>query len=205
MARLKRKNMQPPGGFTYLQKETRLLLKGDSLNELTKRVIEHRKYKGLSPTDFESVQRDIERYICDRLGHRDCKSEGKDDPWVPIDGTKKFITLSMITGFSRAAVEWVKSGREMVSMEEAQRRREICIGCSLNSPVGGCNCSGFYRMIEAALPTERKLGDLHVCHACHCSLQVKVHLPMNVVQESNEGRDLQFPAYCWQLEKNASP
>lgn len=202
MALLKRKNTQPPGGFTYYQKETRLLLKGDNLSELIDRVIAHRKYKNLPTGDAEEVSLEIQRQICTRLGRHECSAEGIADEWVPIEHAGPLVTLSAITGFSAAALEWIKSGGELVPIEEAQRRREICISCPLNSPVGGCKCSAFYNLVASIVPSERQLEDLHVCHACACSLQAKVHLPMNVVRESNDGRKLDFPVYCWQLEES---
>ncbi len=200
MATLKHRNTQPPGGFSYYQKDTRYLLKGDSLGELTDRVVRHRKYRNLLPTDAETVQLEIERQICTRLGSYHCRAEGTEDEWVPIENHGPLVTLSAITGFSAAALEWIKTGHELVPIEEANRRRDICISCPLNSPVGGCKCSAFYNLVSSIVPRERQLEDLYVCHACACSLQAKANLPMNVVHESNEGRKLDFPAYCWQLE-----
>ena len=199
MAVLKRRNTAPPGGFKFYQAETRFAMTAENEDQLIDLVMAHRQYRGLVPTDRESVRLDIERQICTRLGHGDCKPEGKDDPWVPLDGSKKLVTMGAVLAFSKAAFAFVSSGFELAPMEEVQRRAEICRACPLNQPMTGCSCNTFYKAIEAAVSRERRLEGLHVCKACDCSLVAKVNLTDAQVVASNEGRGILFPAgACWQ-------
>lgn len=199
MALLKFRNEAPPGGWRYFQAETRLMIKGDGPDNLLSNVIEHRKYKGLTPTDRETVWLEIERQLCSRLSERNCVREGPNDDWVPVKEQKSVVDFGAIVGFSRAALEWIGSGREVVPAAEAQRRAAICLACPLNAPSEGClPCSVLYGMIEKSVPKHRRIEGLEICGVCHCSNQAKVNLPADVVRESNRERGLAFPSHCWQ-------
>ncbi len=197
MARLKFPNQVPPRGFFYVQKETRLRIEGESIGDLSKKVVDHRVYKGLPGQTMEEARLDIERQICSRLTKRECASElGVDDEWKPIDDNPN-ITLSAVIGASKAALEFVASGAELVPEVERSRRTEICLDCPLNNAVRGCRCSIFYRMIERMVPANRRNPELFVCSACQCSLQAKTNLPANVIKAGDAGRNIQYPSNCW--------
>lgn len=199
MALLKKRNEAPPGGFTYFQRETEFTIKGENLPQLVDLVSKHRAYKNLHPQDAESVQKDIERQICTRLGSLECRSEGAADTWVPRNPERNIVTMSGVLGFSKAAFEFVKSGGALAPMEEVQRRAEICRGCPLNQPMTGCSCNVFYKTIDAVVSSERRLPGLHVCRACNCSLVAKVNLTKEQVIISNEKRKITWPgSACWQ-------
>lgn len=200
MATLRSKNTVPPRGFAFIVPESKLTITEESLDSLVLKVIQHRVHIGTTPTDYETVELEIQRQICSRLTESECRSEGISDEWVPIKDAVGIPSPKAILGFSKAAIEWVASGRDLVPQSEAQRRREICIKCSLNISVGGCKCSLFYKAVAKAIPPERRFPGLGVCIACSCSLTAKVNLPMNVIRESNKGRALDFPGYCWQNE-----
>ncbi len=193
MALLKTPNTSPPGGFKYVQSETKLTIVGDSLQDLTAKVVSHRKYKGLKPDDTHTVGHEIQRQICTRLGNGECKPEAA-DVWVPVKTTKRF-SLSDILAFSKAMIEFAKSGASMAPMDEAQRRRKICADCPINQRAVGCKCSLFYKAVDAALPKERRFHDMHICGICNCSNAVKVNMPVSVLL--TESRDLSFPVHCW--------
>ena len=67
----------------------------------------------------------------------------------------------------------------------------------MNQPVQGCRCAPLYRMVDRAIPEDRRFGDLHVCGVCGCSLKAKCAVPASVVVASDEGRDLPYPVGCW--------
>jgi hypothetical protein len=198
MALLKRRTTVPPGGFTYLQTETQAKITGENEDQLIDYVVAHRQYKGLTPTDRETVRKEIERQICVRLSRGDCKSEGPDDPWVPQDGSRPVITLAKVMAFSAAALEFVKSGMKLVPREEALRRAEICKGCPENRAASGCNCGNYHAIIAAAIPAERKIDGLFICWNCGCDLTSKVNLEDSVIIASNRGHKTAYPNFCWQ-------
>lgn len=200
MALLKRTNTTPPGGWVYLQAETQFTMKAENLDALIGLVVAHREYRSLTPVDRPTIQKEISRQICSKLGHGDCKPEGKDDPWVARDGTKPIVRMSQMIAFSKAAMAFVASGGELVPMEEVHRRASICLRCPLNQPVVGCSCGIFYKAIAAAVPASRTIEGLNLCMACSCSLVAKVNLTEEQVRISNDGRKIDWPegVGCWQ-------
>lgn len=184
-------------------------MKADDANDLIKQVVAHRLYKNLSPQGPDEVWLDIQRQICVRLTRDDCQSEGTADKWKPQGNDRIRITMGDVLAFSKASLEWVKSGFALTTPEESERRAAICRVCPLNVPMTGCSCDTFYKVLAASVPQSRKLPGLHVCGACHCSMEVKVLLTDQQVIDSNAGRDIVFPdaASCWQqdlMEKAAA-
>lgn len=201
MALLKRWRQSPPGGFTYRQAETALTITAENGDALVDQVVAHRVYRNLTPTDRETVRLEIERQICVRLGHSDCRPESKDDPWVPQDGTKPRMGMTQILAFSRAALAFIKSGGALAPMEVVRERAVGCLQCPLNIPLVGCSCTIFYKAVAAAVPDDRKIEGLNLCQACGCSLVAKVNLTDEQIVESNEGRKISWPAQaCFQKE-----
>ncbi len=196
MARLKFRNQVPPRGFFYVQKESRLRIEGESLDDLAQQIVTHRTFKGLPRATIEEAKIDIERQICARLTVRECVSEGIDDEWKPIDDNPN-ISLSAVLGASKAALEFVASGAELVPEAERSRRAEICKDCPANNQVRGCKCSIFYKMIDRMVPFERRDPELFVCSCCSCSLQAKTNLPANVILAGDKGRNISYVAGCW--------
>ena len=197
MAKLRNPNEGPPGGFRYTEYRSGLQIKEPTLMDCAHKVVEHRKHRGWGPIDVQTVRAEVERQICSRLGAQHCVSEGPDDKWKPINDMMLNFRLSSIMAASKAALEWLSSGLGMSSMEENQRRRALCSNCTLNQPATGCKCSVLYRMIDNAVPAERRFEDLHICGACGCSLKAKCAAPDNVIIASEKGRDLTYPHHCW--------
>src|SRR6185369_15925185 len=104
MATLRQKNTKPPRGWNYIQAETSLTIEGDSLDELTNRVIQHRQHRGLTPTDYKTVSLEIERQICTRLSRAECRSEGTTDSWVPVQDRLGIPNPMTVLQFSKAAI-----------------------------------------------------------------------------------------------------
>ena len=198
MARLKHRNLKPPRGFRYYQRETQLVIESDNLLSLAKKVCAHRRQRGLEPTDEPTVMLEIERQMCTRLGTADCRPESPNDGWVPQKDSG-LITVGTVLSASKAAFNLIESGFELAPMEEVNRRAADCLGCPLNQPINGCACAPFYKLIEKLVPNERRIPGLFVCLACSCSLQCKVNLLADHVFKSNQGRDIRWPeGACWQ-------
>jgi hypothetical protein len=204
MARLKFRRETPVRGWFFIEPKTRLRIVGESLDNLAKLVTEHRTYKGLPRATVAEASIDIERQICTRLGSRECISEGIADEWKPVKDSP-ILTVQNAISFSRSMIEWIASGKELVPMEEAQRRADICKGCALNNPVIGCKCSAFYKLVDKSVPFERRDPGLGVCGICSCSLICKTNLPLSVIKTSNAGRELEYPPHCWQNEVASTP
>lgn len=60
----------PPGGWRYVQPETKCEMTSESLEALVAQVVRHRDYKHIEPVGREDVGRDIQRQICARIDPR---------------------------------------------------------------------------------------------------------------------------------------
>lgn len=202
MARLKSFRDTPPGGWTYFQLETELTIKGDCWTELVDLVLAHRRYRNLQPQDKPSVELEIQRQMCRKLGKQECQSEGPQDKWLPLAHDKVMLTMDMVLGFSKAAIAFVASGGEMAPMDEVKRRAAICKNCLFNQRLSGCRCQPFYALLDKTIPKDRRMPDMGVCGVCKCSNLVKVNLTEDQVRVSNEGRELEWPVdqECWQRD-----
>ena len=65
---LKSLTIIPPGGWFYIQPQTKFKVEADDYETLVNRVIQHREYKGFTILRKE-VEKDIQAQICDRVGH----------------------------------------------------------------------------------------------------------------------------------------
>jgi len=65
--RLKSWSISPPGGWSYHQDETGLILKGKDDIELVQQVMDHREYKGLDRLTESEVRDDIEEQTISRI------------------------------------------------------------------------------------------------------------------------------------------
>lgn len=66
---LKSKTVIPPGGWYYIQPETKLRIEADDYETLINRVIQHREYKKIIPIDRIVVCKEVDHQICVRVGY----------------------------------------------------------------------------------------------------------------------------------------
>lgn len=196
MAFLKQRNTTPPDGFCYIQMETKTWIYGDFLRELVDRVMEHRAYKGITPADRESVERDVQRQMCDGLTKSECQPE-PGEKYQPYVDMSRSLSLTKVVSFTESMFQHMKDGFELVDKAEAYRRAEICRGCKFNKMAGACVCTPFFKLVDALTPADRKEPGLSLCTICGCSLQAKVLMPDDVITAPSETVGLRMPDYCW--------
>lgn len=190
------RNVEPPDGWKYLQRETGLWIRAQLGEELVAAVVSHRLHKGLEPTDREAVWLEIQRQICAGASSGVCHAE-KGEDYRPFRDLARSLSLMKIAAFSATLVEWLKQGMHFVAKAESERRAAICRSCPFNKTAPMCSCTPFYRMIDALIPKERNEPGLQICTLCGCSLRAKVLAPLEVATEGNP-KELRLPAYCWQ-------
>ena len=66
--RLRHPSSEPPDGWKYFEDRTDITIKARDRHELVDKIIDHRKYKGLLPTNPNIVLKEIQQQICERLG-----------------------------------------------------------------------------------------------------------------------------------------
>lgn len=196
MARLRRIHESPPDDFIYTQPETGGRWTGETLDHLVGIVTEHRVWKNLPRATRDEVRVDIERQICSGLPPGYCKPEPGED-YRPIEDKARAITVESILEFSKAAFNFIKSGGEMVTKEESERRAAVCRGCRFNRPSPCVVCTPAYKIIDAMIPSNRIEPGLSACGVCGCALRAKVLLPLATIRANDAEQKLRFPSHCW--------
>lgn len=161
-----------------------------------KAVLAHRLYKGFPRATMEEVVVDVERQICARLTKNECSPEGPDDVLRPVTESN-VLSINAAMKASGAALKWLATGAQVVPMDQLTNRQAACLACPLNNPIPSCKCSIFYKTINALVPEARRHDGLYVCSACSCSLNAKVQMPLDMVIQADEGRDIQYASGCW--------
>ena len=197
MAFLTQPRTTPPGGYVYLQPETQTRMEARFGPELVDQVILHRKWKGLTPTDPDTVWAEIQRQICAGQEPGICRGEPGEN-YQPLADMSRRLTLDMIQDFSAAIFRFFKEGVHFVSPEVAEKRGTICLSCPYNRAPHSCSCAPLWKFLETIVPANRKRDNLHICGICGCALQAKHLMPDSVLRESNKWRGLIFPEWCWQ-------
>ena len=193
MAILRSKNTTPPDGWRYTQFETGAKFESRFLGELVEMVSEHRKYKGLTPTDAATVELEIQRQICAYMFPEICIGENGED-YRPIVDQSRSLNPDKVVDFSRSMYAFIEAGGEMVPKAESERRAAICRGCALNRP-SACVCTPLFKLLDALVPSARREPGMLICGACGCANSVAVTLPLSTIKH---GKDLRFPSHCWQ-------
>lgn len=200
MARLRSRNTFPPRGWRFFEPTTRCQIEGENYRDLMKKVLDHRTYKKLPRAIMPDVEEDVERQICSRLSENECAKEGPNDELRPVDESA-VLTVGNVTRFTAAALRWLAKGAQMVPMEQLKKRQEICKSCPLNNPMRTCSCSIFYKSVNALVPDARRDPDLFICSACSCSINAKAQMPLEMVLDADEGRNIQYASGCWVLSE----
>lgn len=195
MALLKAQRTTPPDGFVYVQPETGVRIERDTLGELEDSVIAHRQYKGIEPTDRASVTLDIQRQICSHQFPGVCRPE-EGESYEPIKDITRATTPQKVMSLTAAGFEFIKSGGKIVDKAESACRAAICRGCALNRSTT-CVCTVAFKVADALIPEGRREDGMLICGVCGCLNSVKVLMPAGVIQASEKGRDLTYPAHCW--------
>lgn len=182
----------PPGGWKYTQAESGYTLVSMTVPGLKMSIQEHRKANGfdMSPGWWDVVQ--VELCLDPLTGYSCLESEPEPERRMEINDLLRFFRTMREWGLNR--------GFDRVSPEIAQARARVCETCPMNTTVKGCTgCQGIVRWVgEYLTDEEAAIGDgkLHNCGVCKCVLSLKVHLPADVIKDS-EKSDLNYPDHCW--------
>lgn len=196
MALVKNLRESPPDDWRYLEPRSGIWIEGHFWSELVDKVVAHREYKQYEPWDRVSVELIVHRQICSVAAPGVCRPEPGED-YQPLKDQARIFTKETVLSASNAAIEWLKTGTT-VPKKESERRAEICRGCRLNRPSPSWACAVLCKTLDAMVPEGRREPGMSLCGICQCSLAVKVLAPDEVIDASNNGRDLIFPQWCWQ-------
>ena len=189
----------PNKGWIFTVEETGVTLNGGTINQLKNMVHNHMRANNVRiPADLNEIIEDTA-----------CRNLDKWSRWCeerkPVDQTirRSKWTAADVKRFLTTVKNWGTQTRfAFVDQDEAERRAAICAACPMNVEVSGCmGCAGVGAMVKLLRGTRTTREDrkLNYCDVCGCALQVKVHLPLEAVDNSG----LEYPPHCWQKPADA--
>jgi len=200
MQKLLEKDTIPPDGMRYFQAETRTWIRAADYLNLFIQVREHRLANNLPlPTFWEA---EVEDQLCHMLPPGLCKEQ---NPAQTIN-TFTRISWEQVVGGTRTLVDWAAHGLTKVSQELADSRANICTRCYYNVAIGGvCGSCGHLQNLAAQFTHGRRTPSdpfLRACAVCHCSLQVKIWVPVESIDKGTPEESLnKYPEFCWQKQE----
>lgn len=135
----------------------------------------------------------------DRVWDMFCR-QNPDVPWVEIEIEPRKFTHDDLRRFSNTMGRWISSGGKWVPQHLAESRAETCINCQFNVHVEGCTgCKGILNVLVGQIAGQKTSSDEHLqnCSRCSCFLRAKVHLPLEVMDNTG----IEFPEWCWQKKE----
>jgi len=208
MLRLKDRNHQIPGGFVFYLPELKwsapknypsFRVVCDSLQAVVK-ANPFLASKHQWPTDRESIENWVDSFnatVCSRMGWSDyITPSGGGASSLPKSPSPEQTLPSLTAAAARAKellsgaktlLEWDDSGEPPVSLPLAEKRAEVCAPCPLNQAGDWTRwfTTPAAELIKRRVAKAHQRGlttpldeQLHLCTACHCPLQVKVHIPL---------------------------
>lgn len=196
MLKIKDTSYGPPNGWDSLQPDGTLVKAGD-LGELIRRVLDYRVQLGLPTAD---VAEWVEDEICRRKNIR-CKPA----MIIPIGG-KRAVTVADLWRFLYTLGVWVLKDRSFVESAEADRRAEICAGCSEQVEAVGCwGCTGLFAILFGIIGERQTKFDasLRSCSVCGCENKAQVWIPIQTLHKVSGS--LEYPAETGQNDSNGQP
>lgn len=202
---ISRDDAPPLGGWAFTVPQTGARLVALSPATLRDMIKNHLKVNGHEvPDDFRAwfeneicVQGNLEGSVCCEvppvLPHQVATLE-----WGHIERFSKVI-WNMAKGPEKL---------QLVPLEEANRRANICAACPLNTSIGlGCKgCRGLLKRVAEAVKNRRvdAQDQIDTCAACGCYLPLKVHVPLDAIIKAESRKRLPYHEGCWRLEPGQS-
>jgi len=144
----------------------------------------------------------IQDQLCVGLDGNWCNQNGIP---LPPSGGWAFDIQGVIQG-TRTLAQWLIKGKgKKVEVVEAERRALICAGCPYNQDPAGCSSCSMGALREAAIvvvggSTTAYDSQLKSCKVCGCALKAKIHLPLEILQDSlTDAQMFALPKHCWLL------
>lgn len=184
--------------FRFTHSETGHVSASASWRDWKERIYKHREANGLPiPENMMEVAED---QLCGLLPPEWCKYEAGDKKPVNL----RRLGVSDVKRWASAVTARLKSGDDLVSPAEAERRASICVRCPYNLTLPGCaGCSGLAKLVaKIATPgmANKKTSEdsrLKSCAVCGCFGKIMVHFPLSILSDEDAIMQDSFPEHCW--------
>lgn len=181
----------PPTKWEYTQFETGHRFYEPDFDALVDAVRKHRVSNLLERSSLKETYEDIEDQICHRSPSHVCK--GADFEPSNLSASTVFHAMTAL------AETW--KNVELVELNEAERRADLCRRCPMNQPSKGCfgRCADAFRDLFISMNRGRTTAhddSLSSCEICGCSNQATVHFPLSVLHTDRQHYFDRVP-HCW--------
>lgn len=186
----------PPGGWKYVQAQSKFLIQGGDYYDLREKVRKHRQINRFKTGP--ELDQEIQEQICSSLPTQARASFCRD--CAAASGSGRSLALEDVRHFLQVAKEWLPKP-VFVAQIEADRRAEICASCPKNIPIAGCtSCRNLVKWSieligQRTTPFDSKLG---ACEVCGCGNQAQVHLPLRALAKGITP-EMEFDPRCWKI------
>lgn len=192
----------PPGYWRFQQEGSPEPIRGGDYGDLLAKVADYRIINSLPLGDVEA---EVNDWLCRNTGAKCVPA----NPAKPMPGRK--ARGQDVATFLRALAQWVRSD-EVVSQDEAEKRAEVCAGCTWNvESIDSClGCFGLLARIMQIIGNRKTRMDsvLKFCGRCGCSLPVVAFAPMAALDRAHSNADFKgvetgqtegdgTPTLCW--------
>lgn len=192
--KLIRRNTVPPGGWRYLQPETKIWIHGGHFDNLVANVVAHRNANHL-PVGAD-IPGEVEHQLCEPLGPEWCNNG---QPKPSLLG----VAFAQIVQATATLIDFALHGGVTVDNQEVIRRGTICAPCPMNvddASCKPCNSEGLKEVVSrivtnGEVPTDKLLKH---CSVCGCTLVAKTRIPIEILHRHMTAQQQKdFPVYCW--------
>lgn len=187
----------PAGGWTYVDE-----ISGVTFNSAHLKVVQQRAYKhwiaNNNPVtgDFEAMVHDN---VCRNTPSCACIDTEKSERTYGPDDVKRFLTVA----------QEMLGGYERVSVEEQERRVQVCLKCPAMGQINCKWCGWVSGAVESLLgrrsfPSKREAHKMS-CLRCGCNIPSKTALPLELLRKVDEEMEkvsgkVEYAEGCWMLE-----
>lgn len=226
--RLRNRNVNTPVGFLFMQPQMNWdasrAVPGATLQGIARAVLELRKANpyvtqkhGLS-TDLATIMDEVDAYtatVCALRGFTNYITGNEPPKPLPLPAPSRFAAA--VEGVKRVAagvgvlLSWLGSGAKPVEKTLAESRARVCATC----PQNGAGDWKARFTGEAAEQIKQQLGikndlklstpldgDLRVCLACDCQLQLKVWCPLeHILKHTSDETKSRLDPRCWLISE----
>lgn len=194
MEKLLSHHIVPPDDFRYTHENGHTTMTRDWWSWIDQ-TRQHRVANNLAiPDNFVAVMED---QLCSVLPPGWCEQVDPNNPHVDTR-----MSWGDVENGSATFLDWAEQGNPLVSIEEANRRARICVGCQFNVNVSGCGraCRALLQKVFGLFTGRITESDplLKTCAVCKCVNRVKVHFPIDLLAAHDKAEhQSSYPSFCW--------
>lgn len=224
MPRLRSRTQACVNGFWFRQAQTNWELQTWDFEALAQAVQSHRlaNPRHNLTTDLTAIRNEVDEYNARRMqsirGADIYIQESGPPPPSFITPPQKGRALTNVVGGAKhvaagigTLLDWLGSGALPVLNELSNARAHVCVECPKNQPgdIFAIFTAPLAEKLRTQLAIRRDMSlttpddaQLKICSACHCPLQLKVHVPLDHIEShlAEEVKERLDPR-CWILKE----